>query len=527
MGVFIFFVISYILLCASLYKVFEKAGKPGWQALIPFYHFLPWCDIIGRPKWWAALLLIPIVNVFIFAGMIIDLIRCFDKHGFWDWVLAVVYAPAYFFYLSFTDKETFIGPIVTLEKEYQAKLAAAEQAGDEREFKKLVYNNPYKKSQIREWAEAIIFAVFAAALIRMFLIEAYVIPTSSMESSLMVGDFLFVSKAHYGIRMPMTLVQFPLVHNTLPVVGSESYLKSPSLNYKRLPALESIDRFEPVVFNYPAGDSVYVTPARNFSIQDVRRDPRVKAFVNGRKLRVRPIDKRDHYIKRCVGLPGDNLEIRDRQLFIDGKEAQNPENIQFRYIVKTNGTAINTDRLDEFGVSLDEIAQNTNPNGGIYHLTNKQVEQIRGLGNDVTVEHYDFPAAPTYTFPQDPKNFPNQSVDNFGPIWIPAAGESVVLTDKNISVYRRVIESHEGNKVEVKNGRIFINGEQTTSYTFQQNYYWMMGDNRHNSEDSRVWGFVPEDHIVGKPLFIWFSTKNGNILNGIRWNRIFTSANKM
>ncbi len=530
MSILIFLIISYVLLSISLYKVFEKAGEDGWKGLVPGYNFFVWSKIIGQPSWWALLLLIPIVNIFIFAGMCVDLVRSFGKYTFFDSALAVIYAPIAFFKMGFNADDKYIGPTVIKEKEYAQKLMEAQENNDARELRKLMGANPYKKSVGREWAEAIIFAVFAAAFIRMFLIEAYVIPTSSMEGSLLVGDFLFVSKAHYGIRTPMTVVQFPLIHNTVPVLGNESYLKKPNLGYHRLPSIENIDRNDPVVFNYPAGDSIIIGRDRNYSLEDLRRYGALNnPEFRGKEIRVRPIDKKDHYIKRCVGIPGDKIEIKDQQLYVNGTPAENPSKLQFTYRINLNGEKINEQKLDDWGISLDELnsPKNANQNIRIYHLNNDQVEKIRGMGQNITVESVPDPARGNYLFPHDSKNFPGWTNDNYGPITLPKAGETVTITPNNIELYRRVITAYEGNTLDIKSGRIFINEQAVTSYTFQQDYYWMMGDNRHNSEDSRVWGYVPADHIVGKPLFIWFSTKNGNFMNGINWSRIFSSANKM
>ncbi|MEM8909578.1 MAG: signal peptidase I, partial [Bacteroidota bacterium] len=492
MSVLIFLIVYYVLLSLSLYKVFEKAGEAGWKGLVPGLNFITWCKLIGRPGWWAALLLLPIVNIFILAGMNVDLVRSFGKYTFFDSALAVIYAPISFFLLGFKADEQYVGPILDREKAYQDQLLQAQEKGNTREFNKLMAANPYRKSIGREWAEAIIFAVFAAAFIRMFLIEAYVIPTSSMEGSLLVGDFLFVSKAHYGIRTPMTVVQFPLIHNTVPVLGSESYLKSPKLPYYRLPAIENIDRNDPVVFNYPAGDSVMIGPDRNYSVEDLRRYNQLdKPPFRGKKPRVRPIDKKDHYIKRCVGIPGDKIEIRARQLYVNDQPAQNPSKLQYSYRVNLNGSSINEKKLDEWGVSLAEIHAQRNKNVRTYSLNEAQLAKVKALNDQIEVTPAPLQSFPGYLFPHDPRNFPGWTNDDYGPITIPAAGASVTITPNNIELYRRIITAYEGHELSIKNGRIFIDGQQTTSYTFAQDYYWMMGDNRHNSEDSRVWGFVP------------------------------------
>ncbi len=524
MSILIFFLITYILLSISLYKVFEKANIPSWKAFVPGLNFIEWCGMIGRPKWWAALLLIPVVNFFIYAGMCVDMVRSFGKFGFLDSALAVIYTPISFF-LRGRPEEKYLGPALTDEAAFREKVKQAEASGNSYELKKLMANSPYKKSAGREWAEAIIFAVFAAAFIRMFLIEAYVIPTSSMEGSLLVGDFLFVSKVHYGIRTPMTVAMFPLLHNRLPVVNKESYLESPSLPYFRFPSLTNIKRNDPVVFNYPEGDSVIITPGRNFSYTELKRTGQIPANFNLKKnLTTRPMDKKDHYIKRCVGIAGDSLQIINRQVYINGQPAKNPSNMQFAYKVQSTNGAVNLSQLEKIGINTTD---RQDYKSGNFNMSNSEAEKVRAMGSDISINH--IPSRvhnPNHLFPHDPANYPGWTMDDFGPIYIPKAGATVDINRKSIAMYRRIIGVYEGNKLEEKGGQIYINDKPATTYTFKQNYYWMMGDNRHNSEDSRVWGYVPEDHVVGKPLFIWFSTKNASIRNGINWSRIFTTANK-
>lgn len=528
-SILIFIIIYFVLVFITLYKLFEKAGEAGWKALVPGYNFVVWSKIIGRPIWWAALLLIPLVNIFIYVGMCVDMVRSFGKYKFKDSALAVIYAPIPFYLLGSKKEAKYLGPTLIAEKEYTRKLAEAKEKNEQYQLKKLEANNPYTKSVGREWAEAIIFAVFAAAFIRMFLIEAYVIPTSSMEGSLLVGDFLFVSKAHYGIRTPQTVIQFPLIHNTIPLIGRESYLKSPNVKMRRLKAIEKIDNNEPVVFNYPEGDSVFITPGRTYSIYDVRRNNgRIATFEQRYGLRVRPIDKKDHYIKRCIAIPGDKFEIRDHQVYINDQPAVNPKNIQFRYTLSPQNIDLNASKLDEWGVSQEDQIPDQNIQARTLVLNQEQVDKIKATGENIQLEKVAYPPRPHQLFPHDPQHFPDWTVDNYGPITIPAQGATVELSPANIALYKRIIEVYEGpNVVSVKNGNVLINGQEAKSYTFKQDYYWMMGDNRHNSEDSRFWGFVPQDHIVGKPLFIWFSTKDGSLFKGIRWNRIFSGATKM
>ncbi len=590
MAIFWFLIISYILLSFSLYKVFEKAGEEGWKGLAPGLNFVVWCKLIGRKPTYALWLLFPIVNLFIFVGMAVDLVRSFGKYTFLDSALAVIYAPLAFFLTAANKDAKYLGPTLIAEKVYRAQLEEAREKNDARTLRKLEAANPYHKSQAREWVEAIVFAVFAAAFIRMFLIEAYTIPTPSMEDSLLVGDFLFVSKAHYGVRTPKTIAMVPLLHNRMPFINRESYHSSPSLPYTRLPALETIDRNDPIVFNFPEGDSVYVFPERTFSVYDYRRgaitQQRAAQIKNGQApLVVRPLDKKDHYIKRCIGVPGDSIEVRNRQVYINGKPAVNPSKLAFTYLV-TFPETLNRKDFSEWGISNDDqgLLRGDNALGEGYQLltlTEEQKAKIQAMDNRIKIIPNTIyririsqnlastltqaGITPAYQrgqndnslfltldselisniqkidstiiisklddsgrlFPQDPKNFSNWDVDNYGPVWIPKKGATVTLTPQNIALFRRAISVYEGNTLEEKAGKFIINGQETNQYTFKQDYYWAMGDNRHNSEDSRVWGYVPHDHIVGKPLFIWFSLKEGSLSKGINWSRIFTSASKM
>ncbi|MEN0002832.1 MAG: signal peptidase I [Bacteroidota bacterium] len=582
MGVLLFVIVSYLVLSVGLYFIFGKAGEAAWQGLVPGLNFMVWCKLIGRQPWYAALLLIPIVNIFIYAGMCIDMVRSFRHYLFWHSFVAVVAAPLVFLYLGLSKDEKYDGPTLDKEKAYAAKLEEAKAAGSARQLKKLEDQNPYRKSGAREWVEAVVFAVFAAAFIRMFLIEAYVIPTSSMEGSLLTGDFLFVSKAAYGIRTPQTIAMVPLLHNRLPVIDGESYLEKPKLPYYRLPALESIDNNDPVVFNYPEGDSVYVFPTRTWSVYDYKRGqipPTMAAQIKTgkKKLVTRPMDKQDHYIKRCVAIPGDSLQIINRQVYINGEPGQNPEYIQFIHHVTSSTGPINDRSFAEWGISTeDQLRLDPNTNSRLLILNQEQVDQLKGMGSGIeaapTSEYtlrippgYDpnslsaygiddanfrgndpqqnfvfsltddqfnkvrrdsnlivrrYLGTPLRYFPHDPTNFKGWNQDNFGPIYIPKKGATVKVSPSNIALYRRIISVFEGNDLKVSGGKVYINGQEATEYTFQSNYYWMMGDNRHNSEDARVWGFVPEDHVVGKPLIIWFSTREGAMAKGINWGRI-------
>lgn len=521
MTVLIFLLFSYILLSISLFFLFKKVEVEPWKGLVPGLNFVEWARVIGRKPAYALWLLFPIVNIFIYAGMAIDMVRSFGKYRFLHSAMAVIYAPAYFLYLAFANGEKYLGPTVIAEKEYQQQIADATAADDKYKLKKLQANNPYKKSQPREWVESIVFAVFAAAFIRMFLIEAYTIPTSSMEGSLLVGDYLFVSKVHYGLRTPMTVLQIPLLHNMVPVVGGESYLKKPQLPYYRLPKISPVKRNDPVVFNWPVGDSVYITPERSFAIGQIERN-NLEAQFRNRKLIARPMDKTDFYIKRCIGVPGDTLQMRDRQVYIDGAPIQDPAFIQYLYLVDNGDNPLNTRRFHEEGINVNEV-QVLNGSKLLLALNKKQLDFLKEIAPNARIEIYKNDPDPQTSlrlFPHDPYNFAGWTIDNYGPIWIPKAGATVNIDVQNIALYKRIIGVYEDHDLQIKNNQIYIDGEVATTYTFKYDYYWMMGDNRHNSEDSRFWGFVPETHIVGKPLFIFFSSNNG-----IRWNRVFSNAN--
>jgi signal peptidase I len=346
-----------------------------------------------------------------------------------------------------------------------------------------------RKSVWREWMDAIIFAVIAATIIRTFFIEAYTIPTPSMEKSLLVGDFLFVSKVSYGARVPMTPLSFPFAHHTMPVFGGKSYLEWIKIGYHRLPGFGHVKRGDCVVFNWPAENEG------------------------------RPIDKKENYIKRCIGEAGDTITIRERQVYINSTIFSNPEFSQSSYHVVTDGTGFSENAISRLGLRDGEAISPVEFN---FHLTNKEADEMKAFGNVKRIDANTVPkdVYQDFIFPFDSKYHWN--VDNFGPLYIPKKGATIKIDTSNISLYRKVIGEYEQNKLEERNGQIIVNGQPITSYTFKMNYYFMMGDNRHNSADSRFWGFVPEDHIVGKAVFIWMSwDTNGTFLNKIRWKRLF------
>lgn len=384
-----------------------------------------------------------------------------------------------------------------------------------------------KKPIWREWVDAALFAVVAATLIRTFIFEAYTIPTGSMEGSLLVNDFLFVSKMAYGPRVPMTPVAFPLVHNTMPLTGGKSYVDGIQWKYHRLPGFGKIERYDVVVFNYPAGDTVMVErPADDYysALRDEYNNDR-EAMKGALHIITRPVDKEENYIKRCVGLPGDKLEVRDGVLYVNDQTGKAFPHQKRWYNIITKSPGVG-DYIDENDI---ESVGRYSGSSSTYNLENVQVEQLKKMANVVDVVPFVFPKGVVMEqgiFPQDTVNF-KFNRDNFGPITLPKEGVTVTLSPQNIALYRRVIRNYEGNKLEERDGKILINDKEATSYTFKMDYYWMMGDNRHNSLDSRYWGYVPIDHVVGKAWLVWFSFNKEGISHGFHWNRIFRTVHAL
>lgn len=427
---------------------------------------------------------------------------------------------------------------------------------------------------VMSWVDAIVFALVAVYFVNIYIFQNYQIPSSSLEKSLLVGDFLYVSKMSYGPRVPNTPLSMPLAQHTLPILNTKSYIEWPQWKYKRAPGFGKVKLNDIVVFNFPAGDTVALNNQQtdfysiaygegqrlypkqiemdsltrqqqravydlyyNAGRQQILSNPRVYG-----EIVYRPVDRRENYVKRCVGLPGDTLQIVDGQVMIDGKAIENPENLQFNYFVQTTGPYITEDMFRELGISkadqtlYDDSSweetfrqirlDNRNAQGKmapIYHLplTKKMYETLSGnkkLISKIVMEPEEY-AGQMY-----PLNLHTKwNRNNYGPIWIPAKGATITLTEDNLPIYERCIVAYEGNKLEIKPDGIYINGEKTDQYTFKMDYYWMMGDNRHNSADSRYWGFVPEDHVVGKPIVVWLSLdKDRGWFDGkIRWNRLF------
>ncbi len=374
-----------------------------------------------------------------------------------------------------------------------------------------------KKSKAREWTDAIIFAVVAATIIRVFFIEAYTIPSGSMEKSLLVGDFLFVSKVNYGARIPMTPVAFPFAHHTMPLTGTKAYWDGVQWKYRRLPGLQDIKRNDVVVFNFPEGDTVALEAQDGNYYQMLLQSDR-QAIHSNYTIVSRPVDKRENFIKRCIAIAGDTVSMVDGLAIVNGKKTPLVGTGGFSYLVEFKSDDINLSLFQEQGFKIAQVSQTVWQFDGTPEMieTLKKSEYIKSVREMLAEKgSYD-----QQIFPHDPNR--RWNLDNYGPIIVPKKGWTVQLDSNTMPLYERSIRIYEGNKLEKVGGDWLINGKKATQYTFKMNYYWMMGDNRHQSADSRYWGFVPEDHIVGKALFIWMSFDNeGSWFNKIRWSRIF------
>ena len=409
---------------------------------------------------------------------------------------------------------------------------------------------------IMSWVDALVFALVAVYFINLFFFQNYVIPSSSLEKSLLTGDYLFVSKVSYGPRIPETPLTMPLTQHTMPLVNVKSYIEWPHWDYRRVKGLGNVTLNDIVVFNYPAGDTlvneeryqandyyqmVYSIGDQLMQQNGQEKDVRAmnplqqrhyfeQVYATGRNyissmpgeygdIISRPTDRRENYVKRCVGLPGQTLQIKNRIVYLNGKANKEPDNVQYTYKMKLKGE-FPIDLADELGITNEDLLMYNQ--SGVIPLTKKAYMALKA--NRKLVESISINTDATYGDLYPLNIYTGWTRDNYGPVWIPKKGESIALTLKNLPVYERCIKVYEGNDLKVDNaGRIFINGKQAKSYTFKLDYYWMMGDNRHNSADSRYWGFVPEDHIVGKPIFIWWSHSPDHPgFSGIRWNRLFT-----
>ncbi|WP_299184402.1 signal peptidase I [uncultured Aquimarina sp.] len=500
---FIFFLAVQVIHFLGTWKLYVKVGRKAWEAAVPVYNAVVLMKIINRPWWWVILLFIPVINVIMLPVVWVETIRSFGKNTTTDTILVIVTLGFYIYYVNYMLDVKHI---------------------EDRDLK--------PKTGTGEWVSSILFAVVAATLVHTYFMQPYTIPTGSLERTLLVGDFLFVSKFHYGARTPMTAVSFPMVHDTIPLVNTKSYNSDIQYPYFRLPGFQKIKRNDIVVFSWPV-DTVNA----------------FQQWSDG-KYHYKPIDKKSNYVKRCVGIPGDSLSVVDGYVHINGKQTELPDRaeIQFSYSgefkqSESSYSALNPDYLYErYGLKPNEFSafifnertQKTYLRKSFNRalLTNKSAELFKNNGGITGLERNIYPKGVRVpgTFPDKGKT--NWNLDNFGAIYIPEAGKTVKIDLESFYLYRRIIEVYEGsemgidNKLSVNGTKVLLNGNPIDSYTFKQNYYWMMGDNRHNSEDSRAWGYVPANHIVGKPVFIWMSwdTNAKGLFNKIRWERLFTTV---
>ncbi|UJH67888.1 signal peptidase I [Allomuricauda sp. SCSIO 65647] len=525
----IFILVIQVVHFLGTWKLYIKAGRKAWEAAIPIYNGIVLMQIIRRPKWWVLLLFIPIINLLMFPVIWVETIRSFGKNKIWDTWLVILTLGFYIYYLNYVEDVQYI---------------------QDRSLK--------PRTGLGEWVSSIVFAIVAATFVHTYFIQPYVIPTGSLERTLRVGDFLFVSKMHYGARVPMTTIAAPMVHDTLPGLGVRSYLRKPQLPYMRLPGFQKVKRSDLVVISWPADT--------------------VRVFFKAEEAVEKPIDKKSNYVKRCTGVAGDSLEIIDGIVHINGKPLELPDRAKkmynriiysqkgvssrllnevgadsftrfyvpasidqsqvtslrrFGYQVGADETGKAKIFTDEEGLPTELIRQlrlslkEETPKQRIANMTDEMVRELKKNSSiDSVVMQIEPKGKSGYNvFPQNP--YYQWNTDNFGPIYIPEAGTTVAINDKTIPLYKKIIRDYEHNEVLVKGNQVFINGKEADSYTFKQNYYWMMGDNRDHSEDSRAWGYVPENHIVGKPVFIWMSFDNfdkGFFKWRPRWGRFFTTV---
>jgi signal peptidase I len=520
------FLSSNLIIFGGSYKLFNLAGVESWKALIPFYNIIKHLDIINRPRWWIILVFIPVINLLMIPVIWVEYIKTFNHNSKLDRILVIVTLGFYIYYINY----------VSNKKKYISQISFS---NFERSFGSIIY------------------AIVIATIVHNYIIQPFVIPTGSLEKTLRVGDFLLVSKFHYGARIPSTVVSFPMVHDTIPIIKSRSYLKKPQLPYLRIPGFQEIKNNDIVVFNWPA-DTV-----RRFFVKE--------------KGVIKPTDKKSNYVKRAIGIPGDSLEIRDGIVYLNGKENNLPDRAKplFTYIVKSN-EGVSSSKLinlevDGFirkfiikNLSTDIYAEiskyilnisNNGENEYLIYTTDKgiPIKLVRKLSLDIreiidkekelSLTHIDaikiknsnqfdtIYRAIEETNTSNSNFFPNNkrfswNNDHFGPLYIPKAGDKIDLNIKTLPLYKKIITDYEFNDLKVIDEDILINGIKENEYVFKQDYYWMMGDNRYNSEDSRVWGFVPFDHVLGRPVFIWMSIEG--LFNGIenwnfRWDRVFTT----
>lgn len=486
---FVFFLIVQLIHGLGTWKLYEKAGRKSWEAFIPVYNSIVLMKIINRPTWWTILLFIPVINLLMFPIVWVETLRSFGKRTTLDTFLGVVTLGFYIYYINYTQDVQHIA-----DRSLKPTNATADTIS------------------------SLLFAVIVATFVHSYFIQPFVIPSSSLEKSLLIGDFLFVSKQNYGARTPMTPIAAPMVHDSLPIIHTLSYLAKPQLPYFRFPGFEKIKNNDIVVFNWP-------------------RDTLFNMYLPADKRYDKPIDKKTNYVKRCVGIPGDSLQVKNGIVFINGKELILPERAKPQYSYKVTLDPNSTTDFD--GVFKDlKITDgfhfqdpNTRDTLIVHAVTFDAAEKLKSVSGITSINRYIKKGREDNIFPDKLHDGADEtkfawSGDNYGPIYIPQANKTIALNKVNLPLYKILISEYEGNKLKIVGNDIYINDKKVTTYTFKQDYYWMMGDNRHNSLDARYFGFTPENHIVGKPIFIWMSwDSSASGLKKIRWERLFTTVN--
>lgn len=526
---FIFFLVIQVIHFTGTWKLYQRANRKAWEAAIPIYNAVILMKIINRPKWWVILLFIPVINQLMFPILWIETARSFGFNKRKDTALVLLTLGFYLFFINYATNSTY-----KLNRSLKPRTAFG------------------------EWVSSIAFAIIAATLVHTYVMQPYTIPTSSLEKTLLVGDYLFVSKFHYGARVPTTTIATPMLHDSIPTAiisekNTKSYLNKPLLPYLRIPGFQKIKRNDIVVFNWPVDTLVHwMDPSKGTDFK--------------------PLDKKTNYVKRCVGIAGDTLEVRDGYVYINGKQNILPDRAKLQFYnrvysekgLSTQKLLRYTDKEFERKFIINFTSQNqfekvmryatnnpekikdnqfiiTTSDEGIpqwiingYRLDIKEIStKIRkaNITDEIAAKLRKDSEVDSVVKVINPKGnkgnnmFPqgtnlSWNTDNYGPIYIPKKGTTVPLNMNSIPFYERIIEDYENNQLEVIGEHIFVNGKKSTSYTFNQDYYWMMGDNRQNSLDARSWGYVPFDHVVGKPVLIWFSINEGKI----RWERLFTTV---
>ena len=483
----IIFIIVQVIHGLGTWKLYVKANKRAIDAFIPIYNAIVLLKIINRPWWWVFLLFIPVINVIMIPVIWVQTAWSFGRFTEKDTVLQLLTLGFYTYYLNYLDKDI-----------------------------RYIENRDTKpKTKFGEWVNSILFAIVAATLVHTYVMQPFTIPTSSLEKSLLVGDFLFVSKFHYGARVPNTVIAAPMVHDTLPGIKLKSYIPKIELPYMRIPGFQKIKNNDIVVFNWPV-DTVY------------------HMYKAADKNYYKPIDKKTNYVKRCTAIAGDTLEIKNGFVYVNGKKNILPDRakIQFSYFIelKKKFTSENDvtnfmESLKKYGVK-DGISRDQKT-GDLFVIaaTTEEANNLKNhpLISKIWVRKEENGYRDSGIFPRN-KDF-NWNNDFMGPLYIPKEGVTVNLNKKSLPLYKRLISVYENHELKVNGNKIFVDGKETNTYTFEQNYYWMMGDNRHNSLDSRAWGFVPYDHVVGKPVFIWMSLDfNAKGFDKLRLERFFTTV---